>query len=165
VGLVRGVHGLRGVVRVEILTDDPSRFDPGAVVFVEGSAAPLTIRESRADGPGLLVGFKEVADRNGADRLREKYLEAEVTNGDGLTEGRHYWHEVIGCEVVTTAGEVLGTVDDVFRVAESEVYIVNGPRGEVLVPAVRAIVTELEPAEKRIVVDADALGLDDAAKD
>jgi 16S rRNA processing protein RimM len=166
VGLVRGVHGLRGVVRIEILTDDPSRFDEGSVLFVEGSASRLTIRESRADGPGMLVSFLEVPDRNAADLLREKYLEAEVApDSDGLPEGAHYWHEVIGCSVFTETGEEVGTVDDIFRVGESEVYVVNGPRGEVLVPAVEANVKELVPAEKRIVVDGVALGLNDAAQD
>lgn len=163
-GLVRGVHGLRGVVRVEVLTDDPSRFDVGSVVFREGFNEPLTVRESRADGPGLLVGFRQVTDRNGADLLRGQYLEAEV--GDGrLDEGAYYWHDVVGSTVTTTAGEELGTVADIFRVGESEVYVVDGPRGEVLVPAVAAIVKELAPAEKRVVVDASALGLSDAASD
>jgi 16S rRNA processing protein RimM len=166
VGLVRGVHGLRGVVRIEILTDDPSRFDVGSVLFREGSSSPLTVRESRVDGPGILVGFREIPDRTAADGLREQYLEAEVgPDTDALPEGSHYWHDVIGCRVSTSSGEDLGTVDDVFRVGESEVYVVNGPRGEVLVPAVESVVKQLVPAEKRIVVDAVALGLTDASED
>ncbi|MEZ4597453.1 MAG: hypothetical protein R3C32_11900 [Chloroflexota bacterium] len=52
VGLVRGLYGLRGSVRVEVLSDDPARFDPGSVLFVEGSTQRLTVLESHADGPG-----------------------------------------------------------------------------------------------------------------
>ena len=59
----------------------------------------------------------------------------------------------------------LGEITDVFRVGESEVYIVHGPRGEILVPAVESIVKELSPAANRVVVDAEALGLTDAAED
>jgi 16S rRNA processing protein RimM len=162
VGLVRGVQGLRGVVRVEVLTDDPARFEPGSVLHVEGSDAPLTVREVRTDGPGLLVAFDEVADRTAADSLRNKYLEGETGAGQPLPEGAHYWHEVIGSTVSTTTGEVLGEISDVFRVGESEIYTVNGPRGEILVPAIESVVKELAPAEKRVVVDAEALGLDDA---
>jgi 16S rRNA processing protein RimM len=160
VGLVRGVQGLRGVVRVEVLTDDPSRFDPGRVLHPEGADSPLTVRESRADGPGLLVAFAEVTSREAADALRDTYLEGDTADAAPLAEGSYYWHDLVGCAVTTTAGESLGTVEDIFRVGESEVYVVNGPRGEVLVPAVAAIVKELAPAEKRIVVDGDALGLD-----
>jgi 16S rRNA processing protein RimM len=123
----------------------------------------LTVREARADGPGLLVSFDEVADRNAADGLREKYLEGDIEASAALAEGSHYWHDVVGCSVVTTAGEDLGEITDVFRVGESEVYVVHGPRGEILVPAVESIVMELNPAEKRMVVDGEALGLTDVA--
>jgi 16S rRNA processing protein RimM len=156
---------LRGVVRVEVLTDDPSRFDPGSVLHVEGSDSPLTVRQVREDGPGLLVAFDEVADRTAADGLRNKYLEGDVGPSRELPAGAHYWHEVIGSTVSTTVGEPLGEIKDVFRVGESEIYVVDGPRGEVLVPAIGSVVKELAPAEKRVVVDAEALGLDDATAD
>lgn len=157
VGLVRGVHGLRGTVRVEILSDNEQRFEPGAVVFAEGAQRPLTITSSHRDGPGLLVTFAEIDSRNAADSLRDRYLEAEVA--DELAPGAFYWHEIIGCAVVTLSGEELGVVADVFRVGESEVYAVRGARGEILVPAVRSVVHELVPAERRMVVDEVALGL------
>ena len=51
-------------------------------------------------------------------------------------------------------------MSEVFRAGAGEVYVVSGgPRGEVLVPAVRGVVTELAPAEGRLVVDAVALDL------
>jgi 16S rRNA processing protein RimM len=162
VGLVRGVHGLRGAVRIEILTDNPDRFAIGRIVYPEGGDRALTIREAHRDGPGLLVKFAEVRNRDAADALRDTYLEAATTE---RPEASFYWHEIIGCAVTTTTGEDLGTVDDVFRVGESDVFVVHGPRGEVLVPAVAAIVAELAPAEGRIVVDERALGLVDAADD
>ena len=63
VALVRGAHGLRGAVRVEILTDHPElRYAPGRVMFREGDERPLTIDWSSAiaDGPGWRVHFREV---------------------------------------------------------------------------------------------------------
>jgi len=130
----------------------------GSAVFREGSAAPLTVASSHRDGPGLLVRFAEVSDRESADSLRDVYLEASV---EPRSADEFYWHEIVGCSVTTTDGESLGSVTDVFRVGEAEVYEVRGPRGEILVPAVGDVVKELNPAEKRIVVDADALGLRD----
>lgn len=160
VGLVRGIQGLRGAVRVEVLTDIPSRFDVGSTLFREGSSAPLTVSSSHRDGPGLLVRFAEVSDRQAADALRDAYLEAAA---EPLPDQEYFWHEIIGCTVFTTTGVELGEVTDVFRVGEAEVYTVRGPGGEILVPAVSSIVKVLAPAEKRIVVDPDALGLADPA--
>ena len=159
VGLVRGVHGLRGAVRVEVLSDNAGRFEAGSVVHAEGSDRPLTIVSAHRDGPGLLVRFREVTDRPTADGLRDKYLEVAPTP-DALPADTYYWHEIIGCAVTTESGGEVGAVGDIFRVGGSEVYVVNGPRGEVLVPAVAAVVTRLDPRNKRIVVDGVALGLE-----
>jgi 16S rRNA processing protein RimM len=158
VGLVRGVHGLRGVVRVEILSDNADRFNAGSVLYVEGSERPLTIVSAHRDGPGLLVQFREVKDRPTADTLREKYLEVP-TDRESLPADSWYWHDVVGCAVSTDSGVDLGIVREVFRVGESEVYVVVGDRGETLVPAVAAVVTKLDPPNKRIVVKGAALGI------
>ena len=158
VGLVRGVHGLRGTVRVEILSDNADRFNAGSVLYPEGSDKPLTIVSAHRDGPGLLVQFREVKDRPTADTLREKYLEAP-TDRSALPADTYYWHDIVGCAVTTDAGVELGTVREVFRVGESEVYVVVGDLGETLVPAVSAVVSKLDPANRQIVVNGAALGI------
>jgi 16S rRNA processing protein RimM len=157
VGLVRGLHGLRGALRVEVLTDNEERFTPGSVLHPEGSDRRLTVASARRDGPGLLVRFREIRDRDGAEALRDAYLEATATELPGET---YYWHEIVGCEVSDSSGRVLGRVEEVFRVGESEVYVVRGGEGELLVPAVTSVVRDLSPGQKRIVVDERALGLD-----
>lgn len=161
VGLVRGLHGLRGAVRVEILTDDPSRFQEGSILFLEGSDAPLTIAWSQADGPGILVRFVELNTRDAAASLRDAYLEGAVTEA-ARDADQVYWHEVLGAAVSTPDGTQLGRVEDVFRAGGAEVYVVRGgARGELLVPGVRSVITEFSPGEARIVVDPAALGLDE----
>lgn len=158
VGLVRGVHGLRGAVRVEILSDNASRFEDGSVLYLEGSDQPLTVASAQRDGPGLLVNFREIKDRPTADTLREKYLEAPIDRAS-LPADTWYWHEIVGCAVSTESGIQLGTVREVFRVGEAEVYVVVGDRGETLVPAVSAVVTKLDPPNRQIIVNGAGLGI------
>jgi 16S rRNA processing protein RimM len=164
VGRVRGLHGLRGLVRVEVLTDRPEdRFVPGAVLFPEGSDRGLTVASAAPveDGPGWRLAFREVRDRTSAEALRDVYLEIAVDRQEDLPEGQAYWHEVIGAEVRGRDGRVLGTVADVYRVAEAEVYEVRGgPPGTFDLPVVRSIVTDFRPAEGWIGVDETALDLD-----
>lgn len=157
VGLVRGVHGLNGALRVEILSDSPDRFAVGSVVWREGDDRPLTVISALRDGPGFLIRFREVPDRRAADALRDAYLEAPA---EQLAPGEHYWHDIIGCAVSTSSGRALGDVVDIFRVGESEVYVVRGPDGEVLVPSVASIVLDLDVLDKRMVVDTVALGIE-----
>jgi 16S rRNA processing protein RimM len=163
VGLVRGVHGLNGAVRVEVLTDRPEvRFGQGARLFREGETVPLTVTDAVdiPDGPGWRLRFREVPDRTAAERLRGAYLEAEVAAGEALDRGSFYWHEIVGLTVHGLDGEELGTVADVYRVAENDVYVVRGgARGEFDVPAVRDFVRVLAPRRGELVVDAAALEL------
>ena len=160
---MRGLHGLRGAVRVEVLTDHPeARFVAGNVLHAEGGDRPLTIASAQPveDGPGWRLSFEEVPDRQRAEPLREAYLEIEVDRSTDLEAGAAYWHEVIGATVRDSTGAALGSVADVYRAGEAEVYVVRGgPPGEFDVPAVRGIITTFAPERGEIVVDETVLDL------
>jgi 16S rRNA processing protein RimM len=148
---------------VEVLTDRPAeRFVPGAVLHLESREEPLTIAaaEAIADGPGWRIRFRELTTRDGADTLRGAYLEAAVRPEEDLARGSYYWHEVIGTSVRGVDGTELGTVQDIYRVGETEVFVVSGgPLGGFDLPAVRAFIRIFAPRRGEIVVDAEALDL------
>jgi 16S rRNA processing protein RimM len=159
---VRGLRGLRGHVRIELLTDRPEeRFAVGDVLFVEGTSRPLTIAESSAvaDGPGWWLRFEEVPTREAADVLRDVYLEIEPPD-EPREPGRWYFHELEGLEVRGSDGAELGRVVDIYRAGGAEVFVVRGPRGEIDVPGVKGIVLELAPERGEMLVDMEALALD-----
>jgi 16S rRNA processing protein RimM len=163
VALVRGVHGLRGDVRIEILTDLPElRYAPGALLHREGSDDPLTVAWSSpiADGPGWRIRFEEVRSRGEAEELKGVYLEAVVGPESEPARGSYFWHEIIGTPVTGTDGAALGTVREVYRSGGAEVFVVaGGDYGEFDVPAVRDFVRVLAPRRGEIVIDAEALDL------
>jgi 16S rRNA processing protein RimM len=161
VGLVRGLHGLRGAVRVEVLTDHPDeRFAPGARVWVTGRPEALTIVEAAPDGKGLRVRFREVPDRNAAEALRDALLEVGLDEVPAPDGDAVWWHELVGVEVRGVDGASLGTVRDVYRVGPAEVLIVDGGTvGPFDLPVVRDFVRAWTPRDGVIVVDADALDL------
>ncbi|HUQ79406.1 MAG TPA: ribosome maturation factor RimM [Patescibacteria group bacterium] len=163
VALVRGVHGLRGAVRIEILTDRPEeRYAVGTVLYREGSDEPLRIIWSSAagDGPGWRLQFAEVGDRSAAEDLKGTYLEIDPGPAATLPRGAYFWHEVVGTTVTSTDGTVLGTVRDIYRSGGAEIYIVDGGEyGEFDVPAVRDFIRIFAPRRGEIVVDTEALDL------
>ena len=169
VAQVRGLHGLNGGVRVEVLTDRPeARFAVGHVLHVEGDQRPLTIASAQPveDGPGWRLRFTELPDRPSTERLRDLYLEIEVDRAADLEPGAAYWHEVIGSTVRDSRGADLGKVADVYRAGESEVYVVRGgPAGEFDLPAVRDVITTFAPERREIVIDEAVLDLGGAAVD
>ena len=159
VGRVRGLHGLRGAVRVEVLTDRPGeRFAPGAEVIAGGRT--LTVLEAASDGPGLRVRFAEVPDRTAAEALRDLDLEADVDRERDLEPDAVFWHELRGVRVTDGDGRDLGTIQDVYRAGGAEVIAVGG--GDVRpfeMPVVHAFIRTWAPREGRIVIDASALDL------
>lgn len=169
VAQVRGLHGLNGAVRVEVLTDRPEqRYAEGRVLHVEGDARPLTIAAAQAveDGPGWRLQFREVPDRAAAERLRDAYLEVVVDRDEDLASGAAYWHEVIGSTVRDSGGADLGRVADVYRAGETEVYVVRGgPPGEFDLPAIRDVITTFAPERGELVIDETVLDLAGAPVD
>lgn len=164
VAQVRGLHGLDGAVRVEVLTDKPeARFAAGEVLHVEGDERPLTVLDAQPveDGPGWRLRFREIPNRQASEWLREAYLEVEVDREADLDAGAAYWHEVIGSTVRDSQGVELGKVADVYRVGETEVYVVRGGAvGEFDLPSVRDIITTFAPERGELVVDESVLDLE-----
>ncbi len=169
VAQVRGLHGLAGVVRIEVITDQPEvRFASGRVLYREGSQVPLTISEAAPvdDGPGWRLRFAEIKGRNAAESLPAAYLETVVDRTVDLEPGAAYWHEIIGIEVRALDGRVLGTVADIYRVATAEILIVRGgDAGEFDLPLVKDIVKVFAPERGEIVVDEGVLDLGGTAVD
>jgi 16S rRNA processing protein RimM len=140
---VVGARGLRGHLKVETLTDYPERLAPGERVFLEGDEAPLEVVEVGQAGRLSVLRLQGIGSRAETEALIGRFLEVERR---ALPEGSYYWHELEGLRVVDELAGELGRIAEVFRAGENEVYRVVGPRGETLVPALRGVVLEIDPA-------------------
>jgi len=154
VAQVRGVRGLDGSLRLEVLTDSPElRFVPGARLSVEGSDRDLTLLEVTPSSPGLFVRFGEVQSRLAGERLIGAYLTIPAAQVQ-VPSDRVLWDEVIGVTVRDPQGEIIGEIRDLYRAGGAEVYVVQTPDGgEIDLPAVAAVIVEFAPREGRIVAD------------
>ena len=154
VAQVRGVRGLDGSLRLEVLTDTPEqRFVPGARLSVEGSDRALTLLEVTPSSPGLFVRFGEVQSRLAGERLIGAYLTIPAAQVQ-VPSDRVLWDEVIGVTVHDPQGEIIGEIRDLYRAGGAEVYVVQTPDGgEIDLPAVAAVIVEFAPREGRIVAD------------
>ena len=154
VAQVRGVRGLDGTLRLEVLTDLPEqRFIPGARLCVEGTERVLTLLEVTPGSPGLFIRFGEVQSRLAGERLVGAYLTIPAAEVQ-IPPDRVLWDEVIGVTVRDPQGEIIGEIRDLYRAGGAEVYVVHTPDGgEIDLPAVAAVIVEFAPREGRIVAD------------
>lgn len=154
IGSIVAPHGIRGEVKVALLTDFPERFRPGNRVYVGNMerAAPVEIEAARPHKGVMLVKLVGVADRNAAELLRDQYLLIPEAEAMPLGEHENYLHDLIGLAVETVEGEVLGELTEVLITPANDVYVVTGPEGELLLPALRQVVRSVDLASRRMVV-------------
>ncbi|MFM8915340.1 MAG: ribosome maturation factor RimM, partial [Candidatus Limnocylindrus sp.] len=154
VAQVRGIRGLDGTLRIEVLTDSPDlRFSPGARLSVEGSSRVLTLLEVSPGSPGLFIRFGEVQSRLAAEQLVGAYLTVPAAEVQ-IPPDRVLWDEVIGVSVRDPEGQIIGEIRDLYRAGGAEVYVVHTPDGgEIDIPAVASVIVEFAPRDGRIIAD------------
>jgi 16S rRNA processing protein RimM len=156
VGRIARAHGLRGQVIVNPETDFPDeRFQPGAELFIErgGAIETLTVTTARFHGERPVIGIAGVETMNAANTLAGQELRVPVDRLAALPPDTFYRHDLIGCAVETRDGRAIGIVRDVEGTLTGSRLVVDGERGEVLIPLVAPICTVIDPAAKRIIVD------------
>jgi len=153
VGRVTRTHGVRGEVAVQPLSEVESRFQRGSVLLL-GPAGDrrLTVREARSHGHRLLVRFEEIADLGEAESLRGRLLLVRADDAPPLPADRYWVHELVGLEVLTEMGRTLGKIREVLHNPANDVWLVEGDDGEVLVPALRDVIAEVDPMAGRVVI-------------
>jgi 16S rRNA processing protein RimM len=159
VGRVLRPHGVRGELVVQVLSDAPDRFAPGAELDVgdpdgPGPPRPVVVRAARLHRGRLLVSLEGVEDRDAAEGLRGAWLSIPVAAARPLEPDEFWPHQLVGLAVVDRQGRRRGRVADVVPGAAHDLLAVELPGGaSALVPAVAALVTvELEAG--RVLVDA-----------
>jgi 16S rRNA processing protein RimM len=173
VGRVGRAHGVRGEVRVAVLTDDPDRrFEPGARLWVETprqfhtSTAPvgeLTVQAVRRHQERLLVTFDQVVDRGAAEALAGAHLVARVARDEPTGDDDTWFdHQLTGLRVRLTDGTDIGRVGRLDHGAAQDLLVVEGRHGgQALVPFVARIVPEVDVAGGVIILDPPPGLLDD----
>ena len=150
-GEVGKPHGLEGEVYVMPISDDPARFESGSSLIHE-TVGPVVVALSRRHRNRLLVRFEGITTRTAAEGLRGALFVAPEHLRD-LEAGEYWQHEITGCRVVDRSGNHVGTVERVVPGAAQDLLALATERGERLVPAVRAIVVDVDVVAGVVTVD------------
>jgi 16S rRNA processing protein RimM len=100
-----------------------------------------------------LVSFEEHNNRESAGELRNKFVYVQAKDRPPLPDGEYYYHELIGLQVDTDAGETLGVLTDILETGANDVYIVSPDQGQdILLPAIPSVVLEINLEQGRMLV-------------
>ena len=156
VGHIARPHGLRGHVMVNLETDFPEqRFREGAEVWVLRGGRPerLTVADSRFHQGRPMLRFEGVESIEAAEAIGRVELRADPAGFEPLPEGTFRHSDLVGCEVVTRDGGLVGRVTKVDAQAMQSCLVVDRGGQDVMVPLVDRICVEIDTAARRIVVD------------
>lgn len=151
VGRILTTLGVRGKLKVKIETDFPQRFSPGVTVYI--NRQPITINSTEWHRGNLVIKLDSVDSIENAQKLCGKTLEIPQSQLQPLPEGQYYHFQLIGLEVWTTHGERLGKVNEILTAAGNDNYVVHGPKGEVLIPAIEDVIKSVDLDKRRITIE------------
>jgi 16S rRNA processing protein RimM len=158
VGKIVNTHGIKGEVRVISKTDFPDeRYVPGNVLFLfkdnEKKPLELTIETHRKHKNFDLLTFEGFHNVNQVEFLRDGILKVPESQLGRLEKDEFYFHEIIGCTVVTNTGEEIGTIHEILTPGANDVWVVKGKQGkDILIPYIEQIVNEVDITNKRVVI-------------
>jgi len=155
VGVIARTHGNRGEVIVNPETDFPEeRFRKGTTLWTrrrEGTPSALDVVTMRMHQGRPVILFSGIGSMNDAELLADQELRTDEVDTELLPDGEFFHRDLIGCEVVTEAGEAVGRVTDVLDDSAQARLVVAGKRSELLIPLADEICT-VDVAAKRITV-------------
>jgi 16S rRNA processing protein RimM len=156
VGYIRSVKGIKGFVKLEVLTHRQSRFDELSDVAIEKAGAAnrmVAIEAWKPDPPGVLMKFSGVdSPEDARANIVGGYVTIPPDQVAPLPADEYYVSDLIGCSIVEVDGSNLGKVTDVLQMPTTDVYVVRNQTKEFLIPAVGHFIVEVSIPQRQIVV-------------
>lgn len=151
IGHVLAPRGVKGKLKVKIETDFPQRFTPGSKIYI--NRQPMTIDSAEWHQGKLVIKLNTIDSFEDAHKFRGKTLEIHHSQIHSLPEGQYYYFQLIGLEVWTTRGELLGNITEILATESNDNYVVRGTKGEILIPAIGDVVKSIDLDKGCLVIE------------
>ena len=152
-------QGIRGEVKVRHYTDDPERFYDLDIVFLKRgeSYEEMTVEDARVQGDDVYLKLEGVDDRNEAEKLRNIQLWVDRENAVELGEDEVFIADILGAKAFDTKGNPVGVLKDVLTPGGVDVFVLKTPKGNLMFPALKEVLLEMNADEGRLVLDENKL--------
>ena len=164
IGKITSAVGLKGEVKIISYSDDPMRFEMLDHIFMypknsSGGEDPLAyyIENIRYKGIQPILKLEGIDDRNAAEGMRGALIYMDEDDLPELEEGQYYVRDIIGFEVVTDKGQVLGELKDVVTSSAQDLYVVSPHEdlernSDLMIPGVPEFILDIDTGSKAITV-------------
>ena len=151
IAILGKTRGNRGEVTAFPLSGKPERYEALEEVFLFGSGKRYEVESTWFHQGTLIFKFRGVDSISDAELLTGAEVRVPIAQRTPLDPGEFFQDDLVGCQVVDRqTGQVLGTVSGWEDGGGAGLLAVDG---HLLIPFVRSICVEIDPAAKRIVVE------------
>lgn len=150
IGKIVNTQGIKGEVRVIPTTDDINRFKKLKEVYIfrRGNLDLYEIETVRFHKQFILLKFKGVDTMNNAELLKNIEIKIPKELAIPCEEDEYYIGDLYGMKVLTDEDEEIGTIEDIIFTGANDVYVVKSKDSEILIPAIKKCILEVNVNEK-----------------
>ncbi len=153
VGEITSPHGLHGEANVYPHTDFPERLIELKEIGLRRQMQWLGVAHilaARITGRRIVLKLEGVDSIDDIEQMRGVQLLIPKSWAAPLGDGEYYYHQLLGMTVLTTDGESLGQITEIWPTGANDVY--ETPLA--LIPAVHDIIREIDVPQQRMLVEA-----------
>ncbi len=145
VGRISGTHGVKGQLRLYSYSGNFESLQNASDVilnFPSGTSSCFQLLRTVCNSGRFLISIGGVDTIDEAQKLIgcELFLKREQLPATGNDE--YYWQDLLGIDVVTDNGLMLGKIAEIMETGANDVYLVREGTGlkEYLIPAISSVI-------------------------
>ena len=152
IGKVLKPQGIKGEIKVNGLTDDLNRFYALKTCYI--GDIEYSISAVRVSAGYVFLYLKGVYDRDGAEALRDQFLEVDREDAVDLPQDRYFICDVLKCSLFFEDGEFVGKMKDVSGNQRVDIYSATFENGkDVMFPALKDVIVSFEVEKEKIILN------------
>lgn len=155
VGRLIGTHGVRGDIKMRVLTDDPDNLLDIEAIYLGERDTPIRLEHIRFTNDGALIKLEGTDSPEDAALLSGLAVKIAGTDATPLEEGEFFLYQLIGLKAYLEDETFVGTVVDLIETGAYDVLVIAGrpgEPGEIMIPNHPDFVPEIDPAKGRLIV-------------
>ena len=155
IGIVIKAHSIKGELQIFPLTDEPEQFSDLDTIYLNlsGKRKSYRVEKVRLTRNRVFLKLESINDRTTAQNLKGALIEIILTDLRELSNNEYFIFDLIGLKVKNLAGEFIGELIDVLTLPANDVYIINNGKQEILIPAIRDVIKEINLEQGEMIID------------
>lgn len=155
VGKISGAHGVKGNFKVYSYSNNLESLRAARTLHVKGHNEEIRefrIKEVSGHAGKIILGLHGISDMDQVQSLVGSEICLYRSQLPQLEEDEYYWRDLIGLDVVTMEGELLGSIVDIFETGSNDVYVVKSEQREYLIPAIAEVIRSIDLEGGKMIV-------------